>query len=98
MQFIEYIEDLEMGMQLSRLGLLNPKLLAYDKLNNVNSQNILLIKTSTWMNFKDNELLIISHIPINQTLINTIKIIPYPDQNGYKLDYSDHESYFENKN
>jgi len=50
------------------------------------------------VNFKDNELLIISHIPINQTLINTLKIIPYPDQNGYQFDYSDHESYFKNKN
>jgi len=39
MHFTEYVEDLEMAMQLSRLGLFNPKLLNYDKLENVNSQN-----------------------------------------------------------
>jgi len=98
MQFTEYIEDVEMGMQLSRLGLFNPKLLNYDKLENVNSQNILNIKTSTWINYNDNQLLIISHIPINFSLINTVKIIPYPDSNGYQLEYTDTQSYFEREN
>lgn len=98
MQFIEFIEDIEMGMQLSRLGLFNPKLLNYDKLENVNSQNILLIKTSTWINHKDNHLLIISHIPIAHEEKNTVKITPYPDHNGYQLDYTDTKSYYENKN
>jgi len=98
MQFIEYIKDIEMGMQLSRLGLFNPKLLNYDKLERINSQNILLIKTSTWIDYKNNELLLISHIPINHKTINTIKIIPYPDHNGYQLDYSDQQSYFEDEN
>lgn len=98
MQFIEYIEDIEMGMQLSRLGLFNPKLLNYDQLENINNQNILLIKTSTWIDYKNNELLLISHIPINHKIINTIKIVPYPDHNGYQLDLSDQQSYFENEN
>lgn len=49
-QFTEYIEDIAMGMQLSRLGLFNPKLLNYDRLENVDSSNILQIKTSTWIN------------------------------------------------
>jgi len=98
MQFTEYIEDLEMAMQLSRLGLFNPKLLNYDKLENVNSQNILNIKTSTWINYNDNQVLIISHIPIYLSLISTIKIIPYPDSNGYQLDYTDTQSYFEKEN
>jgi len=39
MQFIEYFEDIEMGMQLSQ------KILNYDKLESIDSQNILLIKT-----------------------------------------------------
>jgi len=38
--FIEYIEDIEKGMQLSRLGLFNSKLLNYDKLESINNQNI----------------------------------------------------------
>lgn len=98
LQFTEYVEDLEMGMQLSRLGLFNPKLLNYDKLENINSQNILSIKTSTWIDHTNNFLLIISHIPTNHQLIKTIKIIPYPDQNGYQLDYTDTQSYFEKEN
>lgn len=97
-QFIEYIEDIEMGMQLSRLGLFNPKLLTYDKLDSVNNRNILLIKTSTWINYQDNIILIISHIPIDFQSTNTIKIIPYPDHNGYQLDYISTTSYFEKDN
>lgn len=95
MQFIEYVEDVEMGMQLSRLGLFNPKWLNYDKLDNVNNRNILLVKTSTWINHQDNIILIISHIPINFKTFNTLKIIPYPDHNGYQLDYTSTTSYFE---
>jgi len=57
MQLTEYVEDLEMAMQLFRLGLFNPKMLNYDKLENMNGQNILNIKTSTWINYNDN------HIP-----------------------------------
>lgn len=75
-----------MGMQLSRLGLFNPKLLNYDRLENVNTKNILLIKTSTWINHKENIILIISHVPTNEETINTIQIVPYPDHNGYQLD------------
>lgn len=39
-QFIEYIEYIAMGMQLSRLGIFNPKLLNCDKLENVDRTNI----------------------------------------------------------
>jgi len=38
MLFIEYIEDIEMGMQLSRLGHFNPKLLNYNKLESIDSK------------------------------------------------------------
>lgn len=92
-QFTEYIEDIAMGMQLSRLGLFNPKLLNYDKLENVDSSNILQTKTSTWIN--TNQLLIIAHIPTKQKTIHTINIIPYPDNNGYQLDHIDKDTYFE---
>lgn len=47
------------------------------------------------INYNDNLLLIISHIPTNQDLINTVKIIPYPDHNGYQLDHTNTLSYFE---
>jgi len=95
LQFTEYIEDLEMGMQLSRLGLFNPKLLNYDKLDNVNSQNIPSIKTSTWLNAQEYLILIISHIPTHQQSLNTIKIIPYPDSHQYQLEHTYTHSYFE---
>lgn len=88
-QFTEYIEDIAMGMQLSRLGLFNPKLLNHDRLENVDSSNILQIKTSTWIS--TNQILIIAHIPIK----HTINIIPYPDNNGYQLDHNEKDTYFE---
>jgi len=61
--FAEYIEDLEMGMQLARLGIFNPKLLKQDYLTNINSEILLNIKTSTWLRSDSNDILIISHIP-----------------------------------
>jgi len=76
-----------MVTQLSRLGMFNPKLLNYEKRKNVKSHNILNIKTSTWINYNDNQLLFTSHIPTYFSLINTLKIIPYPDSKGYQLDY-----------
>jgi len=76
-QFIEYIEDIEMGMQLSRLGLFNPKLLTYDKLDSVNNRNILLIKTSTWINYQDNIILIsqLTFSPLTLSKLSHILII-----------------------
>jgi len=47
--FTEYVEDIELGMQITRLGLFNPKLLKHDYLKNVNPEKFLRIKTSTWL-------------------------------------------------
>jgi len=58
MQFIEYIEYIEMGIH---------------KIESIDSQNIILIKTSTWIDHKSKELLLVSHIPINHKILNTIK-------------------------
>jgi len=42
-QFTEYIEDIELGLQLTRLGTFNPKLLKHDSLIHVNSEKLLNI-------------------------------------------------------
>jgi len=62
-QFTEYIEDIELGLQLTRLGIFNPKLLKHDLLIHVNSEKLLYVKTSAWLKSDTNEILIISHIP-----------------------------------
>lgn len=62
-QFTEYIEDIKLGMQLTRLGIFNPKLLKHDYLTNVNSEKVPNIKTSTWLKTDTNDILLISHIP-----------------------------------
>jgi len=46
--FTEYEEDIEFGTQITRLGLINPKLLKHDYLKNMNPEKLLKIKTSTW--------------------------------------------------
>jgi len=61
--FTEYVEDIELGMQMTRLGLFIPKLLKHDYLKNMNPEKLLRIKTSTWFKTDTNEILIISHIP-----------------------------------
>lgn len=80
--FTEYIEDIEMGSQLTRLGIFNPKLLKHDNLGNVNFQNLMDIKTSAWYNTATNEIFLMSHIPTNTIEQPTFLIAPYPDNNG----------------
>lgn len=84
-QFTEYIEDIELGMQLTRLGIFNPKLLKHDYLKHVNSEKMLKIKTSTWLKTDTNEILIISHIPSEVTKVPIFQIVPYPDEHNYIL-------------
>jgi len=40
-EFTEYIENIELGMQPTRLGIFNPKLLKHSPLLHVNSEKIL---------------------------------------------------------
>jgi len=42
-QFTEYIEDIEIGMQFTRLGVFNPKFLKNDNLVEVSSNKLLRI-------------------------------------------------------
>jgi len=72
-QFTEYIEDIELGLQLTRLGIFNPKLLKHDLLIHVNSEKLLNIKTSPWLKSDTNEILIISHIPREITKTPVLK-------------------------
>jgi len=67
--FTEYVEDIELGMQMTRLGLFNPKLLKHDYLKNMNPEKLLRIKTSTCLKTDTNEILIISHIPSQDSQI-----------------------------
>lgn len=93
-EFTEYIEDIELGMQFTRLGIFNPKLLKHDPLKHINSEKLLNIKTSTWLQVNTNEILIISHIP--RTIIKTpiYKILPYPDQNQNIITETLHDKYY----
>jgi len=84
-QFTEYIEDIELGMQLTRLGIFNPKLLKHDYLKHVISEKMLKIKTSTWLKTDTNEILIISHVSSKVTKVPIFQIVPYPDEHNYIL-------------
>lgn len=97
--FTEYIEDIEMGMQLTRLGIFNPKLLKHNYLNHVDSEKLLNTKTSTWLKTDTNEILIISHIPREIIKTPIFEILPYPDPEKNILTENSHDKYyFENKN
>jgi len=80
--FTEYIEDIEMGSQLTRLGIFNPKLLKHDQLGNIHYKNLMDTKTSAWYNTATNEIFLMSHIPTNTIEKSTFLITPYPDNNG----------------
>jgi len=69
--FTEYIE---MGSQLTRLGIFNPKLLKHDQLGNIHYKNLMDIKTSAWYNTVTNEIFLVSHIPTNTIETSTFLI------------------------
>lgn len=97
--FTEYIEDIEMGMQLTRLGIFNPKLLKHNYLKHVDSEKLLNTKTSTWLKTDTNEILIISHIPREIIKTPIFEILPYPDPEKNILTENSHDKYyFENEN
>jgi len=54
-----------MGSQLTRLGIINPKLLKHDNIGNVSYKNLINIKTSAWYNVATNEIFLMSHISMN---------------------------------
>lgn len=93
-QFTEYIEDIELGMQLTRLGIFNPKLLRHDPLSHVNSEKLLNIKTSTWLKSDANEILIISHIPRDIIKTALFNIVPYPDKDNNILIENVNDKYY----
>jgi hypothetical protein len=97
-QFTEYIEDIELGLQLTRLGIFNPKLLRHDSLTHVNSEKLLSIKTSAWLKSDTNEILIISQIPREIIKTPIFEIVPYPDKENNILTETIHDKYFSHNN
>jgi len=97
-QFSEYIEDIELGLQLTRLGIFNSKLLKHDSLIHVNSEQLFNIKTSAWLKSDTNEILILSHIPREITKTPVFKIIPYPDGKNNILTETIRDKYFSHNN
>jgi len=81
-------------MQMTRLGLFNPKLLKHDYLKNMNPEKLLRIKTSSWLKTDTNGILIISHIPSEIVKSPVFEIIPYPDENDNILTENILDKYF----
>lgn len=71
-------------MQLTKLGIFNPKLLKHGYLT-LNSQKIVKIKPSTWLKTDTNDMLIIFHVPSVATKVSIFQVIPYPDQHNFIL-------------
>lgn len=86
--FTEYIEDIELSLQLTRLGIFNPKLLKHDQIDHINHEKLMNIKTSAWFSTLTNEIFIMSHIPLSNLETKTFQVIPYPDKNGQIINES----------
>jgi len=92
--FTEHVEDIGLGIQMTRLGLFYPKLFKHDYLKNMNAEKVLKIKTSTWLKKDTNEILIISHIPSEIVKSPVFDIIHYPDENNNILTENLLDKYF----
>lgn len=61
-QFMEYTEYIELEMQLTSLGIVNPKWPKHDTIKHITSEKSLDIETSTWLKIYTNEVLTYSQI------------------------------------
>jgi len=94
--FLEYIEDLQMSLQLTRVGIFNPKILKHEELENINEEKLLSIKTSAWLSSQTKDTFILAHIPTSFKETQKYRIIKYPDNMGRQIDINDNYEYFVN--
>lgn len=72
-----------MGIQLAKLGIINPKLIDFETVSHLSAEQFELIKTSVWI--KENLVYFVLTIPQNLTAYPRFKILPIPDDDDKEL-------------
>jgi len=86
-RLLEYIDDIQMAMQLARHGLLDPKLLNHETAIQINQDQLLHVETSVWLS-SDKNLYIILQIPLQSIETPVYTVVPYPDMNENLIEHT----------
>jgi len=74
--YYEHLKEIQLGLLLSKHGILNPKLFEIEKFGNISSKQLEMAKTSLWQS--EEILYFVVSIPSNLTSYPVIRIIPMP--------------------
>lgn len=89
--YLEHIQDIQLAIQLARLGVINPKLIDVQTMTRLSTLEFEHIKTSIWLE-KDLIYFVLS-IPTRFKTYKRIKIIQIPDKNHNELKINEEENY-----
>lgn len=89
--YLDHIQDIQMAIQLARLGIVNPKLIDLETITNLTTGQFENIKTSIWT--EERFIYFVLSIPIQFEIYKKIKIIPMPDKNNEELNLSEEMDY-----
>lgn len=89
--YLEHIQDIQLAIQLVRLGIINPKLIDVQTMTSMSTLEFEHIKTSIWL---ENDLIyFVLSIPTHFRTYKRLKIIPIPDKNHNELKINEEENY-----
>lgn len=74
--YYEHLKDIQLGLVLSKQGILNPKLINPDKISELRTNQFEYIKTSLWQ--QEDVLYFIVQIPGTMKTYPILKIVPFP--------------------
>lgn len=79
--YYEHLKDIQLGLVLSKQGILNPKLIDPDKISELDTNQFEYIKTSLWQ--QEDVLYFMAHIPNTMKIYQILKIVPFPTLANY---------------
>lgn len=79
--YYEHLKDIQLGLVLSRQGILNPKLINPDKISELTTNQFEYIKTSLWQ--QEDVLYFIAQIPNTMKTYSILKVVPFPTPANY---------------
>lgn len=84
--YYEYLKDIQLGLTLSKQGILNPKLIDPDRISELNTNQLEYIKTSLWQ--EEDVLYFIVQIPNTMKSYPILNVVPFPSRdNHFELNF-----------
>lgn len=89
--YLEHIQDIQLAIQLAKLGIINPKLIDVQTMTSLSTLEFEHIQTSIWL---ENDLIyFVLSIPTHFETYKRLKIIPIPDKNNNELKINEEDNY-----